>query len=143
MINERSQPEPRSRVRGRGPVVAVLAGLLAFGVVGAAAASLGGLGGKNLGADDSVVASCDTDGVSIAYTNAYDATSGLYKVTSVTVSGIAATCSGQSMSVTLRDTANVSLGTGTAIVAGTSQAVAIAPTASAKLVTGAAVVITG
>jgi hypothetical protein len=136
-------PEAEPPRRRRSVLFALLIGLAAFGLVGAAAASLGGLSGQKLGADDSVVASCDTDGVTLAYTTAYDATSGVYRVTGVTVGGINAACSGESMSVTLKDGTGASLGTGTASVGGTSQAVTIAPTAAAKSVVGAAVVISG
>ena len=136
-------PEAEPRRRRRGVLFALLIGLAAFGLVGAAAASLGGLGGQKLGADTGVVASCDTDGVTLAYTNAYDAVSGEYVVTDVTVSGINAACAGENMSVTLKDGTGASLGTGSATVGGTSQAVTLAPTASAKAVVGAAVVISG
>lgn len=136
-------PEAEPRRRRRGILFALLIGLAAFGLVGAAAASLNGLGGQKLGADDTVVASCDTDGVALAYTNSYDPATGVYRVSSVTVSGIAAACATETISVTLRDGTNANLGSGTATVGGTSQAVAIAPTASAKAVTGAAVVISG
>ena len=47
-----------------------LGALLAMGISGAAAASLGGLSGGSLGADDQVIASCDTDGISSSYTTA-------------------------------------------------------------------------
>jgi hypothetical protein len=140
-------PEAEPRRRRRGILFALLIGLAAFGLVGAAAASLNGLGGQKLGADDTVVASCDTDGVNLAYTNAYDATTGIYRVTAVTISGINVACNTESMSVTLKDNTGASLGTGTAVVnvagPGFAQTVAIAPTASAKAVVGAAVVISG
>jgi hypothetical protein len=140
-------PEAEPRRRRRGILFALLIGLAAFGLVGAAAASLGGLGGQKLGADDSVVASCDTDGVTLAYTNTYDPTTGVYRVTAVTVSGINTACNTESMSVTLKDSTGASLGTGTAVVnvsaAPFAQTVTIAPTAAAKSVVGAAVVISG
>jgi hypothetical protein len=146
MSSPSPEAEPRRRHR-RGILLALLIGLAAFGLVGAAAASLGGLGGQKLGADDTVVASCDTDGVTLAYTTAYDATSGVYRVSAVTVSGINTACNTENMSVTLKDSTGASLGTGTAVVnvsvAPFSQTVTIAPTAAAKSVVGAAVVITG
>ena len=40
-------------------------GVLAGGVYGAAA-SLGGIGSSSLGADDTAVLSCDSDGVTVA-----------------------------------------------------------------------------
>jgi hypothetical protein len=140
-------PEEEPRRRRRGVLFALLIGLAAFGLVGAAAASLNGLGGQKLGADDTVVASCDTDGVTLAYTNTYDQPTGMYRVTAVTVSGINTACNTEQMSITLKDAGGNSIGTGTAAVNVTvapfSQTVTIAPTASAKAVVGAAVVISG
>lgn len=129
--------------RRRKIALAISLGVATFGLYTASAASLGGLTAKNLGADDNVVASCDTDGVTVAYTNAYDATAGLYKTSVVTVSGIAAACNGQTMSITLKDATGVSLGNGTATVAGTTSAVTLSTTANSKLVVGAAIVISG
>jgi hypothetical protein len=81
--------------------VAVLAGVAIAGLVGAAAASLGGLNTDSLGADADVVASCDTDGVSLSYTTSYDATSQSYEVDGVDVSGVDAACNGLSAELTL------------------------------------------
>ena len=133
-------PRRQRRARRRGAVV--LLGIGAFGLAAASAASLGGLTSDTLGADNAAVTSCDSDGVTLAYTNAYDATAGLYKTSSVTISGMAAACNGKSLSITLAS-ASASLGSGTAVVSGTSQTVALSTTADAKLVTQAAVVITG
>jgi hypothetical protein len=136
-------PEAEPRRRRRGILFALLIGLAAFGLVGAAAATLGVSGGQNLGANDVVVASCDTNGVTLAYTNSYSA--GTYNVTSVTVSGIDTACAGETMSVTLSGAGGTSLGSGTAVVpvGGGTQAVTIAPVAPAKSVLGASVVISG
>jgi hypothetical protein len=126
-------------------VVAILAGAAALGVVGASAASLGGITSNSLGADTAVVGSCDSDGVTLAYTNAYDATLGRYQTTSVGVSGIAAACAGNSLALTLKDATGVSLGSGTvASISGTTATIALAGTgANANLVVGAAAVISG
>jgi hypothetical protein len=125
-------------------VTAAVAGAAVLGLGVASAASLGGLSSASLGAGDQVVASCDGDGMAVAYTNAYDSVSGKYRTTSVTVSGIAAACAGQSMSVTLYDSTKASIGTGTATVgATTTQVVTMTPTAAADAVTGVAVVVTG
>lgn len=133
-------PKRRKRI-----AAAVIAGVAALGVVGASAASLGGITSNSLGADTAVVGSCDTDGVTLAYTNAYDATSGLYRTTSVLVSGIAVPCAGKALSLTLKDSTGVSLGAGTvASISGTTAAVAIGGSgANANLVVGAAAVISG
>ncbi len=126
----------------------ILAGAIAlafFGVVAASAASLGGLTANNLGADNTVVASCDTDGVGLTYTTAYNAGTGAYEVTAATVTGVAAACGGQTLSLTLSGAGGVSLGSGSVAVpaGGGSVAVPIAPNADAESVLGAAVVITG
>jgi hypothetical protein len=139
---ETSDPQPENRRRRRGVLFALLFALAAFGLVGAAAATLGGLGGQKLGADDGTVLSCDTDGVTLAYATSYDAASSQYVVTAVNVTGIAAPCVGETISVTLHDAANTTVSSGTATVAGATQLVTITPV-SAKAVTGAAVVITG
>lgn len=105
-----------------------------YAVTVALAASLGGLTPANLGADGSAVASCDTDGVSTDYSIAF--TSGSYKVDTVTVSGIADTCDGQTLHVTLADSSGTALVTQTAAIptdASTSLAVSLStlPLASA------------
>jgi hypothetical protein len=123
-------------------VIAVL-GASALGIGVASAATLGGLSSASLGANDTVVASCDTDGVSIAYSNTYDGTTGRYRTTAVTINGIAAGCNTRTLSVTLKDGTGASIGTGTVTVAGTSQVVTLAPTAASDAVAGAAVVIAG
>lgn len=138
-MNEVQEPRRRKRMIG-----AVAAGVLAIGVVGASAASLGGITSDSLGADVGTIASCDTDGVQLKpFTNTYDAALGRYQTSGVTIIGIAAGCNGKSLSITLKDTAGVSLGSATATVAGTTQAVTFAPTVNANAVTGAAVVISG
>lgn len=81
--------------------------LLAFtGVAYAAAASLGGITTPTVGSSDAVVASCDTDGVTVAYETAYDSslgTNGAYYVTAVDLSGVNAACNGLTADVTLSD----------------------------------------
>jgi len=131
--------------RRRRIAAAVIAGVATLGVVGASAATLGGVNSNSLGADVGVVGSCDNDGVTLAYTNSYDAALGRYQTTSVTVSGINAACAGKSLSLTLKDGANASLGGGTvASIAGTSAAVPLGGAgANANAVVGAAVVIAG
>jgi hypothetical protein len=128
-------------------LIAGIAGLSIGGGVLASAASLG-VTGNTLGAGTSVIASCDTDGVSLAYTNSYVGGTGVgggtYRTSAVVISGIAAACAGKPMSVTLRDSGNVSLGSGTiAAIVGTSSTVSFGatPWIDASAVVGAAVVI--
>ena len=99
-------------MRSRRTVLALLGGILAFALIAGAAASLGGITSGDLGADDALVASCDTDGVTTSYTSAYSATGTAgYKVDDVTVGGISDTCDGQTMTVTLTGAADAELGT--------------------------------
>ena len=136
--------------RRRRLAAAVLAGAATFAAVGASAASLGGITASTLGADKATVTSCDTDGVGVSFTNAYDATLlpvsivGGYKTTTVTVTGIAAACTGKSLNLTVKDSTGASLGNGSvASISGTTAAVTLSGTVSAKDIEGVAIVITG
>lgn len=127
-------------------ILAALAGIVVFGGVYAMAASLGGITTTSLGADDSAVASCDADGVSTSYTTAYDSTDKRYEVTTVTVAGIANTCDGKVMKVTLTDgTSSLAEGTLTipadALVTQHDVTFSVAP--SAETTTAVHVVISG
>lgn len=115
--------------------IALGAAALAFSAVFAMAASLGGITSTNVGADNTAVASCDSDGVSTSYTTAWDATDGRYEITSVTVGGVSDTCDGQTMAVTLTNLAGAQIGTGTLAIptnAATSHAVSLTTHPSAK-----------
>jgi hypothetical protein len=130
---------------------AVAAGLVVATAVGASAANLGAVTNPSLGATTAVVGSCDTDGVTVAYTNGYSATNGEYNVSNLKVTGIAAACSGLTMNVTLTGTGNSVVKELTAIPLDATNTGA-APTAPvnslltgalapARLVTGVAIVI--
>jgi hypothetical protein len=123
-------------------VLAAFGGLAAFGILTAAAASLGGLTSSSLGADQTVIASCDTDGISMSYTNTYDATTNAYKVNGVVTAGVNAACTGKTFKLTLSD-GTVSLGEFTGSITGASQTVPVSPVVDAKSITKAALVITG
>lgn len=101
--------------------VAVVSGAVVFGFAFAFAAALD-LGSQNLAAGDRAVTSCDPDGVVATYAVGHSAAG--YTVPSVTVTGIATTCNGQTVGVTLTDGAGASLGSGTA-TAGTTGSVTI------------------
>lgn len=128
--------------------LALAAGLTAAGAVLSSAATLGGLGGPDLGADTETVASCDTDGVSVDYTTTYDTATSQYVVSGLTLQGVAAACAGQDAEVTLAGTGGP-LGSGTRTgVSGTNVAVPLTATAPATAiraedVTRIAVVISG
>lgn len=100
----------RSKSKRKRLILAVLVGAAVFTVAFGMAASLGGISASDLGADAAVVASCDTDGVSVSYTTTYSAagTAG-YKVADVTVGGINNACDGQDISVNLTGAGNASL----------------------------------
>ena len=97
----------------------------------ASAASLGGLTSSSLGADQTVIASCDTDGISMTYTNTYDATTNAYKVNGVVTAGVNAACTGKTFKLTLSD-GTVSLGEFTGSITGASQTVTVSPVVDAK-----------
>jgi hypothetical protein len=130
-----------SQNRNRRRVIAAAAAITAFGAVVASAATLGGITGATLGADTTVVASCDINGVNLAYTTAFSA--GQYRVTGVTVSNIDASCATNAIKVTLADASNASLGEATGTVGGTSQALTFGSPVVAASVENAAVVISG
>lgn len=136
----------RARVarRRRRMALAVIVTSTLLGIVAASAATLGGVTSNNLGADTAVVASCDTDGVSLAYTNSYDASLGRYQTTSVAVSGINTACNTKAIALTLKDVSNASLASGTGTVTAGAAAITLSGSgANANAVVGAAVVING
>ncbi|MDP8931412.1 MAG: hypothetical protein M3O70_23300 [Actinomycetota bacterium] len=120
-----------------------------FAGVFASAASLS-VSTETLGAGGTSVASCDTNGVKATYTTAYDSTVPGYKVSSITVTGIADTCSNLSYKIqaTKTDGAALTAASGTlgAFTTGTSDnSVSATPgtTLKAAEVEGIYVVISG
>ena len=102
-----------------------------------AATSLGGVNARTLGAGAAAVASCDSDGVGISYT-----TSGT-TVTDVTVTGVAAACTGGMLRVVLANASGTSIGAGGPVaVAGTSVPVTLSPQPTASNVGAAHISIT-
>ena len=121
------------------------AGVATSTAVFAMAATLGGITSTGLGADTTVVASCDTDGVSVAYTTTWDAPNAIYEVTAVTVSGLNAACDTKSISVSLTNAAGDVTVTGTEtldLTSATSDVVTVAAI-DAEVVSDTAIVITG
>ena len=124
--------------------IAVLAALLVFGGVLAMAASLGGITSTKVGADNTALASCDTDGVSTSYTTAWDGADDRYEISTVTVSGVADACDTQTLSVSLTDTTGTQIGSGSLVIpssVATSFGVSLTTAASAKDSTGVHVLI--
>ncbi len=125
-------------------LIAVTAGLVVFASVFAMAASLGGITGSTVGADNTAVGSCDTDGVTTSYATSWDATDKRYEVTTVTVAAVNDACDGKSLSVSLTDTTGAQIGTGTLAIpssVATSHAVTMTTAPSAALTLGVHVVI--
>lgn len=122
--------------------IAAIAGLTAFGAVTASAATLGGLNSASIGADTTVVAACDNDGVNVSYDTAYDVAAKEYRVSAVNLSGIADACQDQAVTLTLAN-ASAALGSASGTVSGTAQKLQLAAPVAAKAVTSAAIVITG
>ena len=85
----------------RRKMLAVLSGLLVFGLVSAAAATLGGLTVRSLGAESEVVASCDNDGITVDWGITLQGVE--YVVDSVELSDVAAACDGLNVEVTIFD----------------------------------------
>lgn len=107
-------------------LIALTAGLAVTGGVLASAASLGGVDSASLGSSATVVASCDTDGVTIDYSSAYDSASGTYLVDAVTVDGIADACKGESIEVSLKDRdGKTTTSTTRTAVTGSKQTIAV------------------
>lgn len=117
-------------------LVAVVAALVVGGSVYAAAASLGGITSDAVGADDTAIASCDTDGVTTAYTTGWDAVDQRYEISAVTVGGIANACNGLKAYVTLTDAGGAQIADGNATIAGNSQAVTVTPGAPSETTVG-------
>lgn len=94
--------------------------LLVGGVLGAAvygsSATLGGIGNPDLAADDALVASCDSDGVTVDYSIAYN---GGIRVTDVHVTKLADACVGLALDVFLTHGGAQIGGGATTVVAGT------------------------
>jgi hypothetical protein len=126
-------------------ILALLVSLAVFCGLYAMAASLGGITSSKVGADSAVVAACDTDGVTTSYATAWDSTNKRYSISSVTVAGVADTCDGETLSVTLKDSTGAQLAAGSVAIpssVATSFTVSMSPTPSAKLTEGVDVLIT-
>jgi hypothetical protein len=123
---------------------AVATTLVAFAALSAFAATVGGLGSTWLGADQSIVASCSTSGVGVAYTNVYNAATSTEQITAVTLSGVNPACNAKAFQLTLTSGVT-SLGqtSGTiALTAAGSQTVTLTAPVTASAVTGVGLVIT-
>lgn len=141
-------------------ILLALALAVAIGAgVFASATTLGGITNKNLGANDQVVAACDTDGVTTAYTTRSSTgavspgvianTTGVHwDVATVSVSGINAACAGEQLKVVVVNSAGTQLYAPAAkVIAGTTETFTLVsgtdPAVPAESVNHIAVVIAG
>ncbi len=125
-------------------LIAIVVGLAVFGGTFAFAASLGGVTTGTVGDSATVIASCDTDGVTATFgAPSWDGTNLRYGLTSLNVSNINAACNGLGIRVTLKDSGGASLGESTGTVAAGAAALTFSPSVSAQSVTGIDVVIAG
>ena len=125
-------------------LIALLAGFVVFAGVFAMAATLGGITSSAVGADNTVVAACDSDGVSVSYATGWDAGDDRYEITSVTVAGVSDVCDGQTLSVSLTDSTDTQIGSGSTAIptsAATSHTVTMSPAPSAEATVGVHVLI--
>lgn len=135
--------------KGKKIFAGAVVGTAVFAGVFASAASLG-VSTETLGAGGTSVASCDTDGVRATYTTAYDKAVPGFKVSTITVTGIADTCKNLSYKIqaTKTDGTALTAATGTlgAFTTGTTDnSVAATPDALLKAaeVEGVYIVISG
>jgi hypothetical protein len=136
------------QMRAKKIVFASLLGMTVFGTAMGSAASLGGITADGLGADDTIVASCDTDGVTTSYTTAYNTTSAAgYKVATVTVGGLNNACDGKTIEVRLTGSSSSSLETISKTVetdaASTNTTLTFGSSTLAENVTGVHIVVAG
>lgn len=126
----------------RNKTIAIVAGVAVFAAVSASAATLGGAQTADLGANSNTVKAQVQNGVNVAWTTAYDATLGSYKVTgaTLTANGAETIPATASVRLTLKDSTGASLAelTGTGATLG-----ALASTVAAHDVYGVSLVING
>ena len=89
-------------------IAIAIASIFASSAAFAAAATIGGITTTDLGADTTVVASCDSDGINIDFNTAFDAALGIQEVVSVSVTGIDSDCENQTLDVGLTNSAGSS-----------------------------------
>lgn len=128
----------------RKKLAAIVLAVLAFSMIAASAASLGGINTSDLGAETDTVAGCDPDGIDVDFTVAYNAATGEYDTASVDITDIASpACDGQTISATLTDSSGATLGSDSAVLAASQTSWSASIAAPAGEVFGIAVVIDG
>ena len=112
--------------------LALLFGSCAYAIAFASAATIGTVTDAGVGAGNTVIASCDTDGVNTAYGYAYSASTPGYNVTSVSVTNINAACNDKNISVTVAKSDGSTPATGASTVAsGAANDIAVSPAITA------------
>jgi len=124
----------------------VLAGVIATALVGGgyALAANSNVSSESLSAGTAVTASCQSSTLTATYPSAglsYDSSIPGYKVTTVSLTGVAAGCVGKTAKLELTGASNVSLGDSTATLVLGANTFAFASPISASAVTGVAVVV--
>jgi len=114
-------------------LLALLFGSCAYAIAFASAATIGTVTDSGVGAGNTVIASCDTDGVNTAYGYTYSASAPVgYNVTTVNVTSINTACNGKNISVTVAKSDGSTPATGTGVVAsGAANNIAISPAITA------------
>lgn len=126
----------------RRKLTAIVLAVLAFSMIAASAASLGGITTSSLGAETDVVAGCDPDGIAVDFTVAFSG--GVYKTSTVDITGIATpSCDGQDLAVTLTDGSGAVLGSSSGTLGAGQNSYSASIIAPASDVAGIAVVIDG
>ncbi len=97
---------------------------IALGIVGVAGLSMASAAQLSVTSNDvsagtADVVSCDTDGVTVSYTTAFAATQ--YEVSDIDVTGVAAACVGDTISITVRNSGGTTIFTGSQVVSGTTE----------------------
>ena len=112
--------------------LALLFGTCAYAIAFASAATIGTVTDAGIGAGNTVIASCDTDGVNTAYGYAYSASTPGYNVTTVSVTNINTACNGKNISVTVAKGDGSTPASGTGVVAsGAANGIAVSPAITA------------
>lgn len=109
-------------------LLALVFGSCAYAIAFASAATIGTVTDAGVGSGNTVIASCDTDGVNTAYGYSYSASTPGYNVTTVNVTNINAACNGKSISVTVAKSDGSTPASGTGSVAsGAANNIAVSP----------------
>jgi hypothetical protein len=123
-------------------LIAVAVALAVVGGTFAFAASLGGVTTGTVGDSATVVASCDTDGVTTSFSSpAWDSGLKHYGVSTLAVSSINAACNGDTIKATLTDSGGASLGEATGSVASGAASLTFSPAVASSAVQGIEIVI--